>query len=203
MPKRPTKIAVLDYTNNTVTIYTALIEDDSEVIEEYLSNKGHNMSQIYYINSPVLEVIEITAGEKADNEFLNAPYIPGVSTITEKNNFKGIKLPKTPYYVGIDLDENGKHVRKTLKSQALDFVQANLVATSTEIRKFMFETAGHGIYNPKNHRGYYSSYFSNCGYPFGPNKNIIQARFSVPSKDDNRVLTRLANGMYQVDTYKG
>jgi len=59
MPKRPTKIAVLDYTSGNVFIHTALIEDDSEVIEEFLSEQGYKMDNIYYMSGPSLEVIEI------------------------------------------------------------------------------------------------------------------------------------------------
>lgn len=117
--------------------------------------------------------------EQRDYEFLNAPYIPS---------------PKNPYYMS-GRTEGGKVKKVTLKSRALDFVAAQEYATSTEIRKFMFEEAGHGRFDKVKHRGYYSSYFSD---------GLIQrAIFSTPSKNDKRVLTRLANGSYQVDIFKG
>ena len=80
---------------------------------------------------------------------------------------------------------------KTLKSYALDFVEENGVASSTEIRRFMFELANPGkTYDPVADRGFYSSYFSHSWK--------AKSSFSYPSKNDNRVLSRQADGRYFV-----
>lgn len=97
---------------------------------------------------------------------------------------------KSKYYKGA----------KTLKAQALDFVQSKGEASSTEIRKFMYEISNPGLtYDPIANRGFYSSYFSQSGY-YMVARSIVQPRFKVPSKNDNRGLTRLANGKYSVIT---
>ena len=85
---------------------------------------------------------------------------------------------------------------KTLKALALDFVEEIGPSTSTEIRRFMFELANTGqTYDPIKNRGWYSSYFSDASSWI---KYLPKARFSQPSKDDNRILRRKADGKYVV-----
>ena len=98
--------------------------------------------------------------------------------------------PKGRYFKG----------EKTLKSMALDWVEENGPCTNTEIRKYMFECSNPGVkWDPVKNRGWYSSYFSETGHPSWFAKGSGKAaRFNVPSKNDNRVLSRRSDGRYHV-----
>lgn len=93
---------------------------------------------------------------------------------------------------------------KTLKSLAIEFVLAKGSATSTEIRKFLYETSNPGqIYDPIEHRGYYSSYFSDsgvfCANMFGT--GIVKSQLLNPTKTDDRFLVKQASGAYTVSRH--
>lgn len=50
-------IAVLDYTTGRVTIYQQVeIDGDTELIEGFLSEKGHNLDNIHYMTGTQLQV---------------------------------------------------------------------------------------------------------------------------------------------------
>jgi len=100
-------------------------------------------------------------------------------------------------------DENPKRQyfkdAHTLKSYALDFVAEKGKATSTEIKRFMYELANLGqTYDPIENRGWYCSYFSAAGY----GRFRREAVLTTPSKNDDRVLNRNNDGTYSVVTYK-
>ena len=85
--------------------------------------------------------------------------------------------------------------KQSLKSRALDFVEKRGFATSTEIKKFMYElTHPNTTYDPVKNRGWYCSYFSASGY--GPTRK--EALLMTPSKNDNRILKRENDGRYTV-----
>ena len=94
-------------------------------------------------------------------------------------------MSKRKYYKGT----------KTLKTQALDFIQNKGTTTSTEIRKFLYETSNPGkTYDPIKHRGFYCSYFSETGWY----KNVISATLKYPTKNEPRQAVKLPSGVYAV-----
>lgn len=102
------------------------------------------------------------------------------------------------YHDEVEPSPKGRYFKgeKTLKALALDFVEENGPCTSTEIRRFMFETSNPDkTFDPVRDRGWYSSYFSAAGHY---RRTPIEARFNVPSKDDYRVLEKKDNGTYFV-----
>ena len=50
-------IAVLDYTTGRVTIYQQVeIDGDTELIEDFLVEKGHNLNNCYYMTGENIQV---------------------------------------------------------------------------------------------------------------------------------------------------
>ncbi len=94
-------------------------------------------------------------------------------------------MSKRKYYKGA----------KTLKTLALDFIQSKGTTTSTEIRKFLYETSNPGqTYHPVKHRGFYSSYFSECGWY----RNVVPAALKRPTPKEPRQAVKLPSGVYAV-----
>ena len=55
-------IAVLDYTTGRVTIYQQVeIAGDTELIEDFLVEKGHNLNNCYYLTGENIQVDYETA----------------------------------------------------------------------------------------------------------------------------------------------
>jgi hypothetical protein len=93
--------------------------------------------------------------------------------------------------------------KKTLRAYALDFVEFCGEARSTEIRKFMYELSQRRPYNTVEHRGWYSSYFSDnirIQMRNGQFTGVVTAHALLlnPSSSDSRYLTKLSNGKYAV-----
>ena len=80
--------------------------------------------------------------------------------------------------------------KKTIKSQLLDFVQANGGAMHrAEIVKYYIEEIRHWHYNPIKNRGNLCSAFQYHGSP---------AYITHPSKNDPRYLEKRRDGLYHL-----
>lgn len=90
---------------------------------------------------------------------------------------------------------------KTLKALAFDFIQGKGIATSTEIRKFLYETSRPGLtFDPIKHRGYFSSYFSDSGTYIASlyGGTIKRAALTYKGRNDERFAVKLPSGKYSV-----
>jgi hypothetical protein len=83
-------------------------------------------------------------------------------------------------------------MKKTIKSQLIDFVQANGPTTRRDIIKYLRETIQGKDFDPVRDRGYYCVPFYATIGPF----STRQGYMTHPSKCDRRYLKKIEKGLY-------